>query len=555
MAENSPTSIVNELRGFTFFQGFPEPLLQTLATMSQPRRFQAGELILEQGKNNDTLFFLRSGKVIIQVDRENVSELSRPGEVFGEMSLINRKPVAANVRAFTDVETYALSESQLTRFPTADQERFQHLLHRVYASVLADRLAMTNEKAKKFEIANRDLAKTHDKLQKLNQQLESEIARRSSELVQKVKDLTQTHLQPVQAKLSKWVQSNLQQVPPNEIHEVFSSVAEVVDFLKPVADFAEKGKVTTSRRVLLYDTNKKQQQVARLALGGTGVELSLSSTAEEFEQKLKTENYDLLICEAEDPQALRKAEELKPDIPVAVLVQQNLENYLKTIESFEGQKFFISRDLENRLFTIKSIATTVSKILNNDLFGAEKYLAWGAKIIEKPVTQSEERGELIENMKQYFRSIGLRSSLLDRVHAASEELLMNAIYDAPVDIQGKSLFNHLPRTEKIELKPEHQGRFRYGTDGVFLAVSVSDPFGNLSKKVVTDYLRSCYGGQAGELNKEKGGAGRGLHMIIESSDLTIFNVKKKQRTEVICLFNLDRAQDDQVQPSFHLFMT
>lgn len=555
MAENSPASIVNELRSFTFFQGFPEPLLQTLAAMSQARRFQAGELILEQGKNNDTLFFLRSGKVIIQVDRENVSELSRSGEVFGEMSLINRKPAAANVRAYTEVETFALSESQLTRFPAAEQEKFQHLLHRVYASVLADRLAVTNEKAKKFEIANRDLAKTHDKLQKLNQQLESEIARRSSELVHKVRDLTQTHLQPVQAKLSKWVQSNLQQVPPNEIHEVFSSVAEVIDFLKPVADFAEKDKLTTSRRVLLFDTNKKQQQVARLALGGTGVELSLSSTVEEFEQKIKNESYDLFICEAEDPQALRRAEELKPEIPIAVLVQQNLENYLRTIESFDGQKFFISRDLENRLFTIKSIATTVSKILNNDFFGVEKYLGWGAKIIEKTVLHSDQREELIESMKQHFRAIGLRSSLLDRVHAACEELLMNAIYDAPIDGQGKPLFNHLQRTEKVELKPEQQGRFRYGTDGVFLAVSVSDPFGSLSRKVVIDYLRSCYGGQAGELNKEKGGAGRGLHMIIESSDLTVFNVKKKQRTEVICLFNLDQAQAEQSQPSFHLFMS
>jgi hypothetical protein len=54
------------------------------------------------------------------------------------------------------------------------------------------------------------------------------------------------------------------------------------------------------------------------------------------------------------------------------------------------------------------------------------------------------------------------------------------------------------------------------------------------------------------LNTQKGGAGRGLHQIIENSDLTIFNVKKGIRTEVICLFNID-GQKREAQPSFHYF--
>jgi hypothetical protein len=58
------------------------------------------------------------------------------------------------------------------------------------------------------------------------------------------------------------------------------------------------------------------------------------------------------------------------------------------------------------------------------------------------------------------------------------------------------------------------------------------------------------------MNAEKGGAGRGLHMLIESSDLTIFNVKKQVKTEVIVLFNLEAAaQKREVVPTFHFFFT
>ena len=82
---------------------------------------------------------------------------------------------------------------------------------------------------------------------------------------------------------------------------------------------------------------------------------------------------------------------------------------------------------------------------------------------------------------------------------------MNAIYDAPRDKStGKSIYNHLPRTEQVELKDEEQSQFKYASDGLFMAISVEDPFGGLTKGILLNYLDSCYGGRAGELNKEKG---------------------------------------------------
>jgi hypothetical protein len=134
---------------------------------------------------------------------------------------------------------------------------------------------------------------------------------------------------------------------------------------------------------------------------------------------------------------------------------------------------------------------------------------------------------------------------------AAEEMMMNAVYDAAVDITGKALFNHLPRTVEVRLHENQQSKFRYGCDGNLLAVSVQDPFGTLDRNVIIKYLESCYSNQAGSLNHGKGGAGRGLHQILESCDWTIFNIKPGEKTEVIGLFDIDQKRDG--LPQFHYF--
>jgi len=136
----------------------------------------------------------------------------------------------------------------------------------------------------------------------------------------------------------------------------------------------------------------------------------------------------------------------------------------------------------------------------------------------------------------------------------AEELLMNAIYDAPVDSEGNMLYNHLPRSERVDLKPNEQGVFRYACDGLLVAVSTEDPFGAFDRQTILNYLESCYAGRAGELNEDKGGAGLGLFQIIETSDLVVFNVRSEIKTEVISIINLDPNKSRlEKTTSFHYF--
>lgn len=155
------------------------------------------------------------------------------------------------------------------------------------------------------------------------------------------------------------------------------------------------------------------------------------------------------------------------------------------------------------------------------------------------VTSAKSRHQLKDNMVDFLKGQKVRTTITDRCFQVAEEMLMNAIYDAPTDPQtGQSLFNHLSRKDDIQLSPPQYSSLEYGSKNKIVAVAVTDPFGALTRDTLVDYLESCYTGNAGIINEQegKGGAGRGLHQIVENSDLTVFQVKRGQKTRVVSYF-------------------
>ena len=61
------------------------------------QKFLPDEYIFEQGEKGNKAYLLLDGRVAIEVDGKKVSEISEM-EIFGEMSLILRKPRTASVR-------------------------------------------------------------------------------------------------------------------------------------------------------------------------------------------------------------------------------------------------------------------------------------------------------------------------------------------------------------------------------------------------------------------------------------------------------------------------
>ncbi|HEX7672703.1 MAG TPA: cyclic nucleotide-binding domain-containing protein [Bdellovibrio sp.] len=470
-----PADVAKEIKGYSFFKSFNQDLLLQVSAMVHSVDFKESDYLLKEGQKNDSLLFLRKGKVEVSLGGEIITTIDAAGEVFGEMSVITSNPASTTVKALSTVECFAIRSEDFAHVHPKDKDHFEALLYQIYCFILTERLVKTNEKARLFEILNREL---HE-------------AQRA---------LTRGH----------------------------------------------------GGRVLLVEPDKKQQLPVRMALGGTGVQLDLAGDAEAARNFLKENKYDIVLSEESGVEVLKEVYEGKLSPYAVLLTSKDVQGNLKILENNRFVEHIISRDAEDKNATIRYVLTALGKLLNKDLFGVEKYLTWGVEVQKRAVTHSGQREQLRDDMCAYFKKMGVRNTVLDRVNTVSEEMLMNAIYDAPVDAQGKSLFNHLTRKNEIQLETHQQSQLCYGSDGVLLAVSVVDPFGSLTKDIIVNYLMTCYNGTAGSLNSEKGGAGRGLHQIIENADLTIFNVKKGVRSEVICLFNID-GQKKEAQPSFHYF--
>ncbi|MGK5095229.1 HAMP domain-containing protein [Deltaproteobacteria bacterium TL4] len=410
---------------------------------------------------------------------------------------------------------------------------------------ILERTQQLKSSMQKLEQQNTTLAASNRKLEDLNATKE--------QLLQKVSVLQNTHLSALN-KLLAILLKNSDKGTKTIIRQASREIHQIDEMLRPMTSLLRSEQAIQNKRVLLAETDKKQQIIAKMALGGTGVTLDIATDLEEGKNLLSQNQYDILCINSELIELTEIALEKSPNVRSVFMTSKSPRDYLPLWRKHPVLSNIVSRDEEDRSFTLKNIITTVSKLISDDLFGLEKYLNWGVDVTQHVIADSESRNGLISQLEIDLEALGIRRPLISRCAMVAEELLMNAIYDAPMDADGNSLYNHLPRTVPVYLKKTEQGRMCYACDGLFLAISVIDPFGALDRDTILNYLESCYEGRHGSLNKNKGGAGRGLFQIMETVDLMVINVKPKIKTEVIAILNINPNKSKAIKTtSLHYF--
>ena len=552
---------------------YPLDLLKKLADAAEILEAPSGTKILEQDQRNEKIYFLMSGTVRVLVDDNFVAEIT-DGGILGEMSVISDSTCSATTIAESTCKLIVVDSKKIKILP---EDEFLHLhlaLYKLFSHILTNKLVETNNKAKYVEDLNTELENAHKELTLINSQLEEKVKRRTLDLENQnaelkvshrkieelyssqdvtfnlIEDLYANHLKPLYSNLDDF---DSIATKPDNVSDTKNKILDVIKLLEPIAHRYNEEQSIKDQRVLFADPIRKQQVVAKMALGGTGVKLKTVSNFDEGKALIDEQPFDIVFVSTDTLELAEYARSKSPDTKFIFISSDYIPDFLPHLEKYPFITNVVSRDTEDKLFTIKNIMTTITKLTSQDIFGVEKYLAWGSQIIDHKIISSQQRPKVIQSMLEYFQNIGARKSHLGHCQLVAEEILMNSIYDAPVDKNGTSLYNHLDRTEVVQLAPEHQSTFRYGADGVILGISVTDPFGALDMRTILRYLNSCYSGQSGSLNKDKGGAGRGLHQIIENSDLVVFNVRPRNKTEVIALFNMDPKSAGEKHPSFHFF--
>ncbi len=112
-----------------------------LLELSPVRKYDAGEYIIKQGETDDLMFILLSGQLEIIRDNISIRVLDTPGEVVGEMGLINKEARSASVRAKNMVECLAINTSYLD----SDRTSPQSIMFYLFSQILARRLKAENQ--------------------------------------------------------------------------------------------------------------------------------------------------------------------------------------------------------------------------------------------------------------------------------------------------------------------------------------------------------------------------------------------------------------------------
>jgi hypothetical protein len=162
-------------------------------------------------------------------------------------------------------------------------------------------------------------------------------------------------------------------------------------------------------------------------------------------------------------------------------------------------------------------------------------LAYGHDWFEITLRGSGDRSVAVGCLEE-FAGRFVTGRMRDGLVQTADEMIMNALYDAPIDSTGRPKFAH-QRKQSIELPPEERPTFAYGCDGMRLALSISDPFGTLPRKAVFGGLHR--GLATGTIDTSGGGAGLGMMMICQTAKILYFDVVPRRLTQVTAVIELD----------------
>ena len=182
------------------------------------------------------------------------------------------------------------------------------------------------------------------------------------------------------------------------------------------------------------------------------------------------------------------------------------------------------------------LVVTSVKLLSGDLFGLEKYLAWGVKVADRAITTYEDKREALLAVTAHAREVGARRPLIARIESVVDELLMNALYDAPVDENGVQVFAEIDPHDRTKTRSPRPVSIRYAATDTQFAVAVRDRFGRLAKNTILAYIDKCLHSPV-QIDRKTYGAGLGLYLVANAAASYIVNVAYGIATEVVCTFD------------------
>jgi CRP-like cAMP-binding protein len=105
VAAASTESLADWLQAIPIFEEIERKHLEAVAAMARTRIYARGETVVREGDAGDSVFAIRRGSLKVSIaetgGRVTTLGIMGPGEIFGELSLLDGRPRSATVTALT----------------------------------------------------------------------------------------------------------------------------------------------------------------------------------------------------------------------------------------------------------------------------------------------------------------------------------------------------------------------------------------------------------------------------------------------------------------------
>ncbi len=287
------------------------------------------------------------------------------------------------------------------------------------------------------------------------------------------------------------------------------------------------------------------QRIARVLKAGAGLESVACETDPASLRAALSDRPRLVACDVTDLDLVLEWRATRyPDLRVIAWFTDPSSHVLELARGVEDVVSLVAwpshvsmpRAWELLLGTRGAVARGLERPSVGDL------LSWGASSITLKPRTSAERDRSVERVGLLAEAAGCAPRLATKVGEVSYELLMNAMYDAPVDQYGEPKYA-FDRSAEISLEPEEAPEVRFCTDGCLVAVEVTDPFGRLRREHVFDGIsRGLAGADVASgpvVDTSGGGAGLGLFRVHAAAHSVVVAVEPGQSSRVTALFDMD----------------
>ncbi|MEJ7599678.1 MAG: hypothetical protein WKG01_17355 [Kofleriaceae bacterium] len=228
-----------------------------------------------------------------------------------------------------------------------------------------------------------------------------------------------------------------------------------------------------------------------------------------------------------DVELLGQVEGETSNVPIVGIVDDSLPTTIKALGAYPWLSHLVASSLLTSPF-----AKAHLKMFEDRIAEGPEHVFLGPDAIGRValLTSSNRREHRFERMREFFGSRGISTRTVTAISDVAEELVTNALYDAPVE--AKYFKAPVPRTEDVELPPAHACEISYGIDHGSGFVRVRDPFGALTRVRLLGVLNRC-NSNAVALDESRGGAGLGLWRVFSSASTIAITVIPGRLTDIL----------------------